>query len=107
MRRAAVIMLPRDAAHRDLLIESGALTDDSPNGQLAALSALIEMPVDPLVGDALVEALTELEGTNDHWLPTAFSLAAIRNAESFLPTASLKLHQLSIRQQRLNVTLEL
>ena len=84
VRRAAVIMLPHDAAHRDLLIESGALTDDSPNVQLAALSALIEMPVDPLVGDALVEALAELSGTNDHWLPTAFSLAAIRNAESFL-----------------------
>lgn len=58
--------------------------DPNPAVQLAALSALIEMPADPMTAAALVNALEKLEGTADHWLPTAFGIAAIANAESFL-----------------------
>ncbi len=84
VRRAALTMLPRDAEHRDLLLTCGSVTDPAPSVQLAALLALVEMPPSPEVGAALAAALKELEGSRDHWVPSAFSLAAIRNAAPFL-----------------------
>ncbi|NIP98700.1 MAG: dehydrogenase, partial [Akkermansiaceae bacterium] len=72
VRRAAVTMMPRDERHRDILIGWKLLVDVSPSVQLAALLALVEMPPAPEVGPALASALEELEGSRDHWLPSAF-----------------------------------
>ena len=77
-------MMPRNGQFRDLVLSSEALGDSSPSVQLAALLALIEMPPTEAVGPALAFALKKLEGSRDHWIPSAFSLAAIHNAASFL-----------------------
>ncbi|MFP6881537.1 MAG: PVC-type heme-binding CxxCH protein [Roseibacillus sp.] len=84
VRRAAITMMPRNSQFRGLVLSSGALGDNSPSVQLAALLALIEMPPTEAIGPALVLALKKLEGSRDHWIPAAFSLAAIYNAASFL-----------------------
>ena len=84
VRRAGLTIMPRDTGNHEILLSSGSLLDEAPAVQLASLVALAEMPPARRVGPALAEGLEKMEGARDHWLPAAFALAAVRNAEAFL-----------------------
>ena len=87
VRRAALLAMPRNHEHLDLFLRSDLDIVEhfsDPTVRLATLMMLAEMPSDFRTGKLLVKILEALDGTHDYWMPTAFSLAAVHNASSFL-----------------------
>ncbi len=86
VQRAALSLLPRDAAGLAALLSSGALASKESLVRLTALLALSEMPASKEVGAKLYEVSNQDKG-KDRWLPTALTVAAARHAEGYLAAA--------------------
>jgi putative membrane-bound dehydrogenase-like protein len=86
VQRAAISLLPKDAAGLAALQSSGALSSKESLVRLTALLALSEMPATKEVGQKLYEQATKDAG-KDRWLPTALVVSAARHAEGFLTSA--------------------
>lgn len=102
VRRAAIMMLPRNHEMLEELINAGFFpTRDAPGEmgytlpvrfmfnadpkvKLEALLAVSEMPSDVRVGRALAEMIMVEENANDRWLRDAITIAAARNEVEFL-----------------------
>ena len=87
VRRAALALLPRDAAGSVALAASGALTAPDPFVKLAALLATSEMPASPETGAKLFEISSSPDFAKDKYLPVALTMAAAPHAQGFLGAA--------------------
>jgi putative membrane-bound dehydrogenase-like protein len=96
VQRAALSLLPRDAAGLAALQASSLLSSKDALVRMGAMLALSEMPATPNVGQNLYEVATK-DTAKDRWLPTALTVAAARHAEGFL-TAALKADTSEVKQ---------
>ena len=84
VRRAAVMVLPRDNAGRDALLATKVLDDSDAQVRMAALLALSEMPASDAAGGATLAMLQASRNSDDRWIPDAATAAAARNDAGFL-----------------------
>ncbi|HVR34513.1 MAG TPA: c-type cytochrome, partial [Methylomirabilota bacterium] len=87
VRRAAALVLPRDATARDQLINSGLLNDSDAQTRLAALLALSEMPAGDDAGSAVFAMLKQPANSDDRWISDGAIAAAARHDAGFLRAA--------------------
>ncbi len=87
VRRAAIGVLPRDAAARDTLLSARVLDDADAQVRLAALLALAEMPPDTKAGEAVFAYLQRDASAKGLWLVDGATAAAARNDAGFLRAA--------------------
>ena len=83
VRKAAAMVLPRDAVTADVLVVNGLLKDPDPHTRLAAMLAIAEMPTSAEIGKALYEERRK-RNYSDRWLSRALYIAATRHKPSFL-----------------------
>ncbi len=86
VRRAALAVLPRTVAVRDAIVAAGVHADTDPRVQLAALSALAEMPAIDGVAQMALDTLAAPK--LDPWLAQAATAAAAANDRAFLSEAA-------------------
>jgi putative membrane-bound dehydrogenase-like protein len=86
--RAAVTMMPRDAAGRDAIIQSDAAGSTDAQVRLAALLALAETPPSAESASVALAALTSVVNANDRWILDAATSAAATSASEFLTLAA-------------------
>ncbi len=102
LRRAALMLLPRDQELADAIFAAGILPDRSspwtveytvPTGVLQdadahvrveALLVLSELPASPRAGSAVADILTYPANARDAWLPDAVAIAGARQGPEFL-----------------------
>jgi putative membrane-bound dehydrogenase-like protein len=84
VRRAAVMVLPRTDAGRDVLLEEKLLADSDAQVRLASLLALSEMSPSEAAGAAVFAMLQETRNSEDRWIPDAATSAAARHDAGFL-----------------------
>lgn len=84
VRRAAVDVLPRDAASAETLLSGKTLQDADPHVRMAALLALSEMPPSAPAGAAVFGLLRDEKSSADRWIPDAATVAAAKNDAAFL-----------------------
>jgi uncharacterized protein len=102
VRRAALMILPRNEEMLNQILEAGILPDPSVPGEmsytmpvhtmmaadpqirLAALLAVAEMPPSERAGRAVAELVALEENANDRWIRDAATAAAAQNEHSFL-----------------------
>ena len=87
VRRAAVMVSPRDEAARETLLAGKFLNDADAQVRLAALLALSEMPASAPAGAAAFAALQESRNAKDRWIPDAITAAGARHDAGFLTAA--------------------
>ncbi len=86
VRRAAVMVLPRNETSLAALVASKLLGDSDPQVRMAALLACSEMPLSDTIAGAVFTMLLEPRNSDDRWIPDAATAAAARNDASFLRT---------------------
>jgi putative membrane-bound dehydrogenase-like protein len=84
VRRTAVLVMPRDTAAIEAIINSGLLSDPDAHVRLATVLALAEMPTATLAGESLAIVLERPENAGDRWIPDAATSAGARHALPFL-----------------------
>ncbi|MCD8535335.1 MAG: c-type cytochrome, partial [Verrucomicrobia bacterium] len=84
VRRAAAMVLPRNRATLNALLDAGILNDEDAQVRLAALLALSELPSDAGVGQSILDMLLEPRNANDKWIADAAVSAAAQNDSAFL-----------------------
>src|SRR5207237_4505299 len=84
VRRAAVMVLPRDEASLKALEANQLFDDPEPQVRLAALLACSEMPASDSAAAAIFAILKGPRNSDDHWIPDAATAAAARNDTAFL-----------------------
>jgi putative membrane-bound dehydrogenase-like protein len=87
VRRAALMVLPRDIASAGAVLDGGLLEDGDAQTRLAALLALSELPSSERAGGAVFAMLQEKRNSGDQWLPDAATAAAARNDAGFIQAA--------------------
>ncbi|HEX6987383.1 MAG TPA: PVC-type heme-binding CxxCH protein [Planctomycetaceae bacterium] len=88
VRRAAVMVLPRDERSANDLLAAETASDADPQVRLAALLALAEVPKSQKAAATAAAALADPAVLNDAWLPDAVTAAGAAHAESFLKAAA-------------------
>ncbi|HEU0008435.1 MAG TPA: PVC-type heme-binding CxxCH protein, partial [Verrucomicrobiae bacterium] len=86
VRRAAVMVLPREDASLKAILAGKLLDDIEPQVRLAALLACSEMPASESVAAAVLTMLQEPRNSEDRWIPDAATTAAAHNDAAFLRT---------------------
>jgi putative heme-binding domain-containing protein len=84
VRKAALDVMPRDAASTRAILAANVLADADAQVRLAALLALAEMPKDEAAGAAVAEVLRRPENEGDRWIPQAATSAAAKHDAGFL-----------------------
>ncbi len=84
VRRAALMVLPRDESSLTAVLSSKMLDDPDAQVRMAALLAASEMPVSTSAGSAIFAMLQEPRNSQDRWIPDAATAAAARNDAGFL-----------------------
>jgi putative membrane-bound dehydrogenase-like protein len=84
VRRASLALLPRVEWARDMILTSGLLGDTEAKVQLAALTALAEMPASDEAGAAAFTALQRADEAKDRWLVDAATIAGAAHDAGFL-----------------------
>ncbi len=84
VRRAAVMVLPRDPAAAAAILDAGLLQDTDAQVRLATLLAFSEAPPSDRAGAAVFEMLQEKRNAGDTWIPDAATSAAAKNDASFI-----------------------
>ena len=85
VRRAAMKVLPRDAATVAAILPS--LADKEPLVRLTALIELCSLPANDAAGRAIFAMEKDKANMEDRWLPIARTLAAARHGAGFLTAA--------------------
>ncbi len=104
LRRAALMMLPRDERLANDIFAAGILPDrTSPwpveytvgtpilqdadaNVRVEALLALSEMPASPRTAAAIMDMITYPANARDPWTPDAVAMVAVKHGGEFVPT---------------------
>lgn len=84
VRRAAVMVLPRNQGSLDALLNGRLLEDPNPQVRLATLLSISEMPASPKAAPAVFAMLQDPANSKDRWLPDGAISAAARNDAGFL-----------------------
>ncbi len=84
VRKAAVMVLPRDAATASAVLAAGLLQDPDLHTRLAATLAIADMPTSTEIGTMLYKESQTSENYSDRWLSRAFYIAASRHKAAFL-----------------------
>ena len=84
VRKAAAMVLPRDAAAAREVLSAGLAHDPDLHTRLAAVLVLAEMPTSPELGTALYAESRKPENFGDRWLSRAFYIGATRHKAAFL-----------------------
>jgi putative heme-binding domain-containing protein len=84
VRRAAVMVLPRNEASLSALLNSSLLDDSDAPVRLAALLVLSEMPPNRAAGSAAFAALQSPRNAQDRWIPDAVTAAGARHDAGFV-----------------------
>jgi putative membrane-bound dehydrogenase-like protein len=102
VRRAALMLLPRDQQLHDDIFAAGILPDRSSpwpveytvgtsilqdadaHVRLEALLALSEVPASPRAAAALADVITHPENARDAWIPDAVAMAGVKQGPEFL-----------------------
>jgi putative membrane-bound dehydrogenase-like protein len=84
VRRAAAMVLPRNEAGRNALLEAKLIDDSDAQVRVAALLALSELPASDAAGAATLAMLQESRNAGDRWIPDAATAAAARSDAAFL-----------------------
>ncbi len=87
VRRAAVEVLPRNAATVQQILSAKLLADTDPVVRRSALLTLAECPATDAAGAAVAAMLNQPENAKDRWLPLAATTAAARHDAGFLASA--------------------
>jgi putative membrane-bound dehydrogenase-like protein len=87
VRRAAVMVMPRDEAACKTLLDSKILNDQDAQVRLAALLAFSEIPANVSAGAAAFAALSEPRNAQDRWIPDAIIASGARHDTGFLVAA--------------------
>ena len=86
VRRAAVMVLPRDENSLTAVLDSRLFEDPDPQVRMAALLACSEMPASEAAAVAVLAALRDPRNAEDRWIPDAATSAAARNDAAFIRT---------------------
>lgn len=84
VRRAALMVLPRNESSRDAVLAGKLFEDPDAQVRLAALLATSEMPPADAAGSAVFAMLQEPSNAKDRWIPEGATTAAARNDAGFL-----------------------
>ena len=84
VRKAAVMVVPRDSATAAAMLAAGLLQDADLHTRLAAVLAFADMPASAEVGAALYTESGKPQNYGDRWLSRAFYIAANRHKTAFL-----------------------
>jgi putative membrane-bound dehydrogenase-like protein len=84
VRKAALDVMPRDAASTRAILAASVLADADAQVRLAALLALSQMPPDEDAGAAVAQMVRRPENEKDRWIPDAATAAAARHDVGFL-----------------------
>ncbi|MEX0770396.1 MAG: hypothetical protein WD035_06665, partial [Balneolaceae bacterium] len=102
VRRAALMVIPRNQQSLDKILAAGILPvpevpgdmdytvptslmmTSNPQVRLAAILAVAEMPQDERAGRAIAELIIHPQNVNDQWIRDASTAAAAQNEQSFL-----------------------
>ena len=84
VRRAALMVAPRDETSAKALFATGVLEDSDAQVRLASLLALSELPPVEPAGGAIFAMLQEKRNSGDQWMPDAATAAAARNDAGFI-----------------------
>ena len=81
VRKAAAMVLPKDAASTAAILSAGALADPDPHTRLAVALVVADLPTSPQIAAALYRESAKPENFGDKWLGRAFYIAATRHPE--------------------------
>jgi putative membrane-bound dehydrogenase-like protein len=84
VRRAALMVLPRNENSLNAILRGKLLDDADPQVRMAALLAVSETPASDAAAAATFAMLRELRNASDRWIPDAATCAAARNDAGFL-----------------------
>jgi putative membrane-bound dehydrogenase-like protein len=84
VRRAAVMVLPRNENSLKALLDAKLLDDSDAQVRMAAFLALSELPASATAGPAVFASLQAPRNSEDRWIADAATTAAARNDASFL-----------------------
>jgi azurin len=84
VRKAAAMVLPKDAASAAAILSSGALADPDPHTRLAIALVAADLPSSAELGQALYRESAKPENFGDKWLGRAFYIASTRHQDPFL-----------------------
>jgi putative membrane-bound dehydrogenase-like protein len=102
VRRAALMLLPRDQQLHDDIFTAGILPDRTSPWQveytvptfilqdadahvrLEALLVLSELPASPRAAAAIADAITHADNARDAWIPDAVAMAGVKQGPAFL-----------------------
>jgi len=84
VRRASVMVLPRNRASQTAMIEANILNDADAQVRKEALLALSEMPPHGMAGAVVLSVLSQERNINDRWITDAATAAAAQNDSGFL-----------------------
>jgi azurin len=84
VRKAAAMVLPKNAEGAGAMAAAGLLEDKDLHTRLAAVLAVADAPASPELGRLLYKASANAENYGDRWLSRAMYIAATRHKGSFL-----------------------
>lgn len=84
VRRAAVMVSPRNEATLNSLLDNQLLADADAHVRMATFLALAELPSRDDVGAAIFAAIKEARNADDRWIPDAATAAAAKNDTAFI-----------------------
>jgi uncharacterized protein len=84
VRKAAAMVLPKNAESAKAIAGAGLLQDADLHTRLAVFLALADVPASAEVGRLFYKASLEQENTTDRWLSRAVFIGANRHKDSFL-----------------------
>jgi putative membrane-bound dehydrogenase-like protein len=105
VRKAAAMVLPKNAAAATALLGAGALQDADLHTRMAATLVIAEMPEAPEIGATLYRESQKPDNFSDKWLSRAFYIAANRHRTSF--TTAYKADKTALPFDALPVALRL
>lgn len=83
VRKAAIMCLPKTAAHLEKLSAANSFDDPDPHTRLAAINWLYDLPSSDELGELLFRLSEEPDLAQDDWLARSVYTAAVRNKASF------------------------
>ena len=84
VRRAGVMVLPRNEVALNAVLEHQLLKDTDAQVRMATLLALAELPTKETAGTAVFTVIKETRNVEDRWIPDAATAAAAKNATAFI-----------------------
>jgi len=83
VRKAAAMVLPRNADAAKALLASGVVHDPDLHTRLAVVLTVADMPASAEIGQALYTESQKQENFSDRWLSRAFYIAGYRQQKTF------------------------